>query len=218
MPVRANIWDEIFKSKKFCTDLDPRPFVKENIADIPTPGPILDVGCGCGRHLVYLASMGYSVFGIDTSAIALEKAREHLETFGLNAVLENTTMWNIPFDGVFFAAALATNVLNHAMPEEITRTVSVIHKKLMPDSIFLVTLLTTDDYRRCGQQVYTDTFICDKGPEKGVLHTFFHENSVKELFKNCFTIDNIERVSGSAKLGTGQEVPQEFFHIKAVRK
>jgi 2-polyprenyl-3-methyl-5-hydroxy-6-metoxy-1,4-benzoquinol methylase len=212
-----NMWDEIFKSERFCTDLNPRGFVKKNIAKISKPGPILDVGCGCGRHLVYLTAIGYTVFGIDTSDIALEKAKEHLKAFGLKATLQKSTMWDIPFDDTVFSAALVINVLNHAMPDEITNTVSAISERLVHDGLLLVTLLTNNDYRRCGRQVDKNTFICDKGPEKGVLHTFFDESLAKALFKENFIIDNFETVSGTVKVEDEQEVKQEFFQILALK-
>ena len=213
-----NIWDEIFKSERFCTDLEPREFVKDNIVKISKPGLILDVGCGVGRHLVYLAAMGYNVYGIDTSITALHKASENLKTFSLKAALENSTMWNIPFDGVVFSAALAINVLNHAMPDEITNTVSAISERLVSKGLFLVTLLTNNDYRRYGRQINTNTFICGKGPEKGVLHTFFNESSAKALFNESFKIEIFEITSGTIKIDDRQEVKQEFFQICALKK
>ncbi|MBN1550974.1 methyltransferase domain-containing protein, partial [bacterium] len=40
-------------------------------------GHILDIGCGAGRHAIYLQSKGFTVTGIDTSPLAVHvcKAR-----------------------------------------------------------------------------------------------------------------------------------------------
>ena len=43
----SNTWDEIFSNESFCSDLNPREFVKDNIASVSlSAGPILDVGSG----------------------------------------------------------------------------------------------------------------------------------------------------------------------------
>jgi SAM-dependent methyltransferase len=37
-------------------------------------GSVLDVGCGTGEHVLYLASRGHDAWGIDTSKVAIAKA------------------------------------------------------------------------------------------------------------------------------------------------
>lgn len=39
-------------------------------------GPVLDIGCGTGRHVRYLQARGVECYGVDTSAICVEVARE----------------------------------------------------------------------------------------------------------------------------------------------
>jgi SAM-dependent methyltransferase len=41
-------------------------------------GRLLELGCGTGRHAEHLARLGYSVHGIDSSPLMVEKARERL--------------------------------------------------------------------------------------------------------------------------------------------
>ena len=40
---------------------------------------VLDSGCGEGRNSIYLAKQGFRVYGLDISAIAIDKAREWAE-------------------------------------------------------------------------------------------------------------------------------------------
>jgi len=51
-----------------------QPIVRE-ILDGLAPGIALDVACGTGRHTEYLASLGHSVIGVDSSPDMLAKAR-----------------------------------------------------------------------------------------------------------------------------------------------
>lgn len=52
-----------------CLDLLPR------LAPLTLGGPVLDLGCGDGRHLRQLAAAGYPVVGLDLSAHLLAAAR-----------------------------------------------------------------------------------------------------------------------------------------------
>jgi SAM-dependent methyltransferase len=51
-----------------------QPVVREILDGLP-PGIALDAGCGTGRHSAYLASLGHTVIGVDTSAAMLKGAR-----------------------------------------------------------------------------------------------------------------------------------------------
>src|SRR6059058_2969621 len=52
-----------------------QPIVREILDGLP-PGVALDAACGTGRHSAYLASLGHTVIGVDTSAEMLALARE----------------------------------------------------------------------------------------------------------------------------------------------
>ena len=39
-------------------------------------GRVLDIGCGAGKHALYLQSKGLNVLGIDTSPLAIKACRE----------------------------------------------------------------------------------------------------------------------------------------------
>ena len=39
------------------------------------PGRVLDVGCGTGENILYFAAQGHPAWGIDSSSVAIEKAR-----------------------------------------------------------------------------------------------------------------------------------------------
>ena len=48
-----------------------------------SPGVALDVGCGEGADVVWLAERGWRVTGADLSVVALEKARKHADEAGV---------------------------------------------------------------------------------------------------------------------------------------
>jgi SAM-dependent methyltransferase len=64
-------------------------------------GPVLDIGCGPGRHVVALAEMGVPALGIDVTAVALAAAR----TRGA-PVLERSVFDRVPGAGRWATALL----------------------------------------------------------------------------------------------------------------
>jgi len=46
-------------------------------------GSVLDIGCGTGEHALFFAGEGYEVWGIDSSPLAIQKAREKAAGRGL---------------------------------------------------------------------------------------------------------------------------------------
>src|SRR5829696_6104215 len=52
-----------------------QPIVREILDRVPV-GVALDAACGTGRHAAYLASLGHTVIGVDSSPGMLARARE----------------------------------------------------------------------------------------------------------------------------------------------
>lgn len=68
-----------------------------------SPGRWLEVGCGTGTDAIWLASMGFSVTGVDFSELAITQAREKAQraqvevSFSVGSIPEAAE----PFDGVY---------------------------------------------------------------------------------------------------------------------
>ena len=59
-------------------------------------GSILDVGCGTGENVLYLAEHGYAAAGVDGAPTAINKARAKAKRRGLNASFEVADALNLP--------------------------------------------------------------------------------------------------------------------------
>ena len=63
-----------------------------------TPGRVLDVGCGEGADVTWLAEQGWDATGIDLSQTAIDRAGEVAEAKGVSVALEvaDITTWSDP--------------------------------------------------------------------------------------------------------------------------
>jgi 2-polyprenyl-3-methyl-5-hydroxy-6-metoxy-1,4-benzoquinol methylase len=75
-------WDQRYaESERIWSGL-PNQRLVELAADLPA-GTALDVGCGEGADVVWLAERGWRATGADLSVVALEKARKHAGEAGV---------------------------------------------------------------------------------------------------------------------------------------
>ena len=136
-----------------------------------TPGTALDVGCGEGGDVVWLASRGWRVTGADFSANGLARAARHAEEAG---VADRTDWWQVdardfdaggrsfdlvtthflhPPDGGMvqvvgrLAGAVAPGghllVVGHA-PSEVFATLTATHRRAMFEAVDLLPGLPAD--------------------------------------------------------------------------
>ncbi len=79
--------------------------LSENVVDHESV-QVLDLACGHGRHMQFLAGLGHKVLGVDRNAEALKTASQWGET--LQADIENAA-W--PLEGRSFKGVVVTNYL-----------------------------------------------------------------------------------------------------------
>ena len=75
-------WDERYAAHDHVWSGRPNPRLVEHATGLP-PGVALDVGCGEGADVVWLAERGWRVTGADVSEVALERARQHAAEAGV---------------------------------------------------------------------------------------------------------------------------------------
>ena len=75
-------WEDEYLNKEKSTFGNPSKEVKELVPYLKKDAKILDVGCGDGRHALYLASLGFQVDAFDLSKNAIEKIEKSSRTKG----------------------------------------------------------------------------------------------------------------------------------------
>ena len=189
-----NYWETLFATRGGWGAYPPEELVRfmaRNFARQSGDGlRVLEIGCGPGPNLWYLAREGYRVAGMDCSATALRMARQRLETEFLPTDSEHLDLrvgdfaalpWaDGAFDAVIEVAALYANPL-----AGIRCTIAEIHRVLKPGGLFFGKLFdeqtTGSD---SGVEIEPGTRENpDRGPCAGnaVAH-FFNQTELHELF------------------------------------
>jgi SAM-dependent methyltransferase len=91
-------WEERYSGDDTIWSGEPNPQLVAEVAGLQ-PGTALDVGCGEGGDVVWLARRGWTVTGADFSANGLARAAKHADHAG---VADRTDWWQV--DARTFAA------------------------------------------------------------------------------------------------------------------
>jgi len=96
-------WDEIYKRYgKFL--VNPQEGM-ERIVEVfeeQNVKKVLDLGCGPGRHLIYLAERGFEVYGIDLAETGVKIAKDWLDEKELQTDLRIGSVYEkLPYEDVF---------------------------------------------------------------------------------------------------------------------
>jgi len=218
-------WEQIWRSDdiplRFQTFAAPNNTVVEWIETVPSAGSVLDVGCGVGRHVLYLAVRGFQVAGMDISPSGIRLAQEAAAARQLTFDGKVGDMTSLPWADETFDAALSTSTIHHQMRSGIVQTLAEVRRVLKPGGLFLVDFPCTDTitYQELRQQVTAgemtevepDTFV-DEGPMKAdddlfLPHHFCDEAEVRallhdfELIRLWADLREVVSESGSGKVG-----------------
>jgi ubiquinone/menaquinone biosynthesis C-methylase UbiE len=184
-------WEKIYKEKG---DLgyEVLPRIRKASALFKTKNyhNVLDLGCGTGRHSIFLAKQGFQVYATDMSPTALKIAGEKAAALGLrNVHLEQHDMKSIPFIDNFFDAVICTWALHHGTLAQIQGTISEVHRVLAPGGTFVTDMpSTTTAGSKNGIEIEKNTLIGKKS-EEDVPHHYSTREEIRVLFSRFQSLD-----------------------------
>ncbi|MGB7962482.1 MAG: methyltransferase domain-containing protein [Propionicimonas sp.] len=80
----SSMWDARYAASQVW-DLEPSQFVMQPLHKV-RKGQALDLGCGEGRHAIWLASKGWRVTAVDHSTVAIGRLQGRAAVLGLDNV------------------------------------------------------------------------------------------------------------------------------------
>ena len=172
-------------------------FVLRRYAALPQRAEvrILEVGCGAGNNVWFLAREGFSAAGIDGSRTAIGFARDRCARDGLSAELVTGDFQSLPWGGESFDCVIDRGSITHNRRAVIARTLDEVRRVLKPGGGFLSMIYGTGHpARRFGTPLgdgafsdFSDGYFAD------IALTFFARDAdIDELYGSRCSIESKE--------------------------
>lgn len=194
-----DLWQELHKQNKFRPKYPSEIVVQFVFRNFKRDGKtkVLDLGCGAGRHVHFMANENIDTYGIDISKDGIEYTQKILKHYKLKANLKVATVDNIPYEDDYFDGIICDGVLYYCNINEIHDAAKEIFRVLKPSGKAFIVVRNTEDYRYGrGKEIERNTFLIQEENknkcafnENGMKMHFFEVSEVKELFKNFSKIE-----------------------------
>lgn len=147
----------------------------------------LDLGCGLGRHSVYMASKGFDVTAVDLSDYGVNNLKVWAEKENLHIDTVVCNMLKLPFADNSFDCIMAYNVIYHTDTNGFLAALSEIRRVLRPGGELFLTLISKDTYSFQHVDQYkmldANTLLRDEDEtEKDVPHFYVNITDIRIIF------------------------------------
>ena len=133
-------WEHIWAGgdipPRYRTLADPNASVVEWANTLPANGFILDVGCGVGRHTVFLGGRGFRMAGQDISPSGIAMTQQACEERSIPFEGRVSDMTNLPWEDGTFDGALSTATIHHHLRADIVRALAEVRRVLKSGGTF----------------------------------------------------------------------------------
>ncbi|NTZ16377.1 class I SAM-dependent methyltransferase [Paenibacillus sp. JMULE4] len=198
------VWEEVFTNQawgKYPSE-DLIRFVACNFYKVQNRKDIkiLEIGCGPGANLWYMAKEGFTVYGIDGSDSAIKQARKRLneECPGWMGELQVSDFRDIPYKDNTFDAVIDNEAVYSNSFDESKRIYSEMHRVTKSGGKFFSRTFAAGSWGdQTGEKVGHNAWKASEGPlmNKGYSRfTPFEE--IQELITD-FQIEEVEMVTRS---------------------
>lgn len=177
-------WESAYRQLPY-QEIHPHPLVLQLAERVDPTRHLhwLDLGCGDGRHLVYLAQRGWQMYGLDLAMWGLIRTGERLEMDDLPAMLTYGNMQKLPLAQGSLDGVISIKVIHHQVYKDIRKTFSEIQRVLRPGGLLLASLpqAPVENWKQGRyREVEAGTYIPLEGFEQGIPHHFFEQTEISE--------------------------------------
>jgi SAM-dependent methyltransferase len=179
------VWDtQIYANGKF-----PRApfdmvasFVYRNAPPLPREQvSILELGCGSGNNVWFLASEGFRVTGTDASPRAIEYAKNRVKESGLQADLRVESFPTVTFPDGSFDLVFERGALIYVTPDLAAQTIREVRRVLKPGGRFFLNLFSGQCDPAPGYTCYYDRSMVERVLEGGWKILRMHHAELRDF-------------------------------------
>jgi cyclopropane fatty-acyl-phospholipid synthase-like methyltransferase len=193
-----NQMDQIYSTvplEKIPWNIETPPDLLKKVVDthLDKTSKIIELGCGAGNYVIYLAGKGFDVMGVDISPKAIDIANNSMNEKGVKCkfVVSNvlSDMTEI-IDNYDFA--YDWELLHHIFPEDREKYINNVYRLLKPGGAYLSVFFSEESPQFGGKEKYRKT------PLNTVLY-FSSESEILILVKPLFKVLELKTVEIQGK-------------------
>jgi SAM-dependent methyltransferase len=152
---------------------------------------VLDIGCGNGKYLVFLKSLGFKVAGIDSSPTAVAMTKEAL---GDDSGILGANMYEYTPPTSHYDLIISIAAIHHGLKKQVNDAIQRVYDALAPGGHFFITLPDNSgsahwtimaDHR----EIEPGTRVPLSGPEKDLPHSSFTAAEIMKMFSKFKNVD-----------------------------
>jgi len=183
-------------------NMEDPPEILRNIVETGKVRPCkaIELGCGAGNYVMYLAKNGFDTTGVDISGSAIDMAKRSASEKGVDCTFITADVrGDIAEVQGKFDFAYDWEVMHHIFPEEREAYVNNVYGFLNPNGLYLSICFSEESLQFGGEGKYRKT------PLDTLLY-FSSENEMKTLFEPLFEIKELKTVDVDGKFGTHKAI------------
>lgn len=227
MDLKINEWNQSYKNKdnfvfypheeviRFVSKYIRKQVGINKVENISSLNTSLDLGCGIGRHVIYLDYMGFDAYGMDLSEEAISFAAIWCKHLGKLHLMDRFCIGDIsdmPYENEFFDFVISHGVLD-SMPFELAKKAVIeVNRVVKKDGLFYLDLVSGDDFKH-SREFRGEEIVAAKH-EQGTIQSYFNWEKVKELLDGYFKIKEAILIERQSVIETSKN---SRYHIIAAK-
>ena len=163
----------------------PQPAIMRLAQARQITGSVLDVGCGTGENVLYLAELGFAAMGVDGAPTAISKARAKAKQRGVTAQFEVADALSLSMPNRQFDSVIDTGLFHVFSDEERDRFRDSLKRVVKPGGTYFL-------------MCFSDQEPGDWGPRRVT------QAEIRSVFSDGWRVNHIEPSAFDTNMGHAQ--------------